>query len=210
MRQFPEEIGGFIEYGRLAVQRKDWEEALRRWKIVDDSFVTRPFGVQGRSQALIELGRYDEADEILVAARVRFPTDSALLAEYARCAQARGDFPESVKRWKRRIERAPMEVYGYYAASQALVEMGEFAEAEAMLRAAVDRFPVEEGPLIYLAKFLHGRGAFPAEAEAWAALRQVFVDNEESYIRGADALRKVGRPEEADTLLEEHKKRFKH
>jgi tetratricopeptide (TPR) repeat protein len=208
MKQFPKEIGGFLEYGRLAVRREDWVEALRRWQIVQDSFEDRTFGSLGRAQALIKLERYDEADEVLTAARVRFPTESGLLAELARCAQARGDVPEGVKRWKYRIERAPMEVYGYNDTATSLEAMGEYAEAEAILRAGIDRFPLEEGPMIALGKFLHERQDYPREAEAWAALRRVFPDNEESFTRGADALRRAGYPDQASALLEEHKSRF--
>jgi len=210
MKQFPEEIGGFLEYARLAVQREDWEEAIRRWQIIEETFKTRSFGPYGRAQALIKLKRYDEADDLLKATRFRFPLESALLAELARCAQARGNVPEAVKRWKYRIERVPMETHGYYEAAKALEEMGEYAEAEAILRAGIDRFPLEDGPMILLAKFLHGQKDYSREAEAWAALRQVFVDNEESYTRGADALRRAGQPDRADAILEEHRRRFQH
>jgi tetratricopeptide (TPR) repeat protein len=141
MGLFPREIGGFLEYARLAAHREDWAESMRRWTIVEETFSDRIFGPLGRAQALIKLGRYDEADEVIGAARFRFPTDSALLAESARCAQTRGDIPEAVKRWKRRIERAPMEAYGYFEAARALESMGEQIEAEAILQAAADRFP---------------------------------------------------------------------
>jgi predicted Zn-dependent protease len=208
MTQFPQEIGGFLEYGRLAVRREDWVEALRRWQIIQDAFRDRAFGPLGRAQALIKLERYDEADEVLIASRIRFPVDSSMLSEFARCAQARGDVPEAVKRWKRRVERVPMETYGYYDAAKAFEDMGEYAEAEAILRAAVDRFPLEDGPTVRLAKLLHERQDYAKEAEAWAALRQVFADNEESYTRGADALRRAGHPDRADALLEEHKCRL--
>jgi predicted Zn-dependent protease len=208
MKQFPEEIGGFLAYARLASSAEDWLEAMRRWQIVQDAFPQRAFGYYGRAQALIGLGRYDEADEVLEEGRSKFPTESGWYAERARCAQLRGDFPEAVKRWKHRIERMPMEMHGYYNAANALQEMGEYVEAEAILREAIDRFPVEDGPLITLAKFLHERQDYSAEAAAWAALRQIFADNDESYTRGADALRRSGHPDQADALMEEHKSRF--
>jgi predicted Zn-dependent protease len=208
MKQFPEEIGGFLEYARLADQRENWAEALRRWQIVEDTFTDRAFGSYGRAQALIKLERYDEADEVLAAARFRFPTESGLLMELARCAQARGNFPEAVKRWKYRIERVPMETWGYYGAVQAFKEMGEHAEAEAMIRAAIDRFPLDEHPTVMLCEFLRGRNDLTGEIKAWALLRQNFPDNEAGYTWGADALRRAGHPDHADALLEEHKSRL--
>ena len=144
IKRFPEDIGGFLEYARMAVRREDWQEALRRWQIVDDAFKDRVFGPLGRAQALVRLGRCDEADEVIKAARVLFPFESALLAEAARCAQARGDIPEAVRRWKYRIERAPLEAHGYRDAARAFEAMGEQAEAEAIRREAADRLPVRE------------------------------------------------------------------
>jgi predicted Zn-dependent protease len=144
IKRFPHEISGFLEYARLAMRREDWAEALRRWEVIQDTFKDRVFGPLGRAQALIKLGRYEEADEVIATGRLRFPTDSGLLAESARCAQARGDVGEAVKRWKRRIERAPMEAHGYRDAARALKAMGEHAEAEAILQQAADRFRVDQ------------------------------------------------------------------
>lgn len=208
MKQFPEEIRGFLEYSHLAEHRGDWTEALRRWQIVQDTFSGRAFGWHGRALALIKLERYDEADEVLAAGRFRFPTDSRMLVELAHSAQARGNFPEAVKRWKHRIERAPMETWGYDGAVQAFKEMGEYAEAEAMIRAAIDRFPMEEHPTVMLGEFLRDRNDLPGELEAWARLRQTFPDNEAGYHWGAYALRRAGYPDDADVVVEEHKARF--
>ena len=210
MKQFPEEIRGFLEYSKLAEHRGDWMEVLRRWQIVEDTFPGRAFGPLGRAQALIKLERYDEADEVLAAARFRFPTDTGLLMELARCAQTRGNFPEAVKRWKYRIERAPMETWGYDGAVAAFKEMGEYAEAETMIRAAIDRFPLEERPTVMLCEFLRDRNDLSGEIEAWALLRQNFPDNEAGYTWGAYALRRAGSLDRAEAVMEEHKSRFGH
>jgi predicted Zn-dependent protease len=210
MKLFPEEIRGFLEYSHLPERRGDWTEALRRWQIVEDTFTDRAFGSYGRAQALIKLERYDEADEVLAAGRFRFPTESGLLTELARCAQARGNVPEAVKRWKYRIERVPMETWGYSGAVEAFKEMGEYAEAEAMIRAAIERFPLEEYPTVMLCEFLRDRNDLSGEMEAWALLRQNFPDNEAGYTWGAYALRRAGQTDRADALLEEHKNRFQH
>jgi tetratricopeptide (TPR) repeat protein len=207
--RFPAEIGGFLEYARLADSRGDLEESVRRWQLIEDTFNDRPFGMLGRSQALIKLGRYEEADEILAAARFRFPTESCFLTTLAQCAQARGDIPEAVKRWKRRIERVPMETFGYGDAARSLIEMGEHAEAEEILRAAVERFPNDDGPLLSLAKFLHDRGDHAREAEVWAALRALTPDNEEGYARGAYAYHLAGDAQRSEELQNERAIRFK-
>ena len=57
--------------------------------------------------------------------------------------------------------------------------------------------------LLDLAKLLQNkRQDFTAAAEVWAAIRGVFPDSEEAYASGAEALRRAGRIEEADALIE--------
>jgi tetratricopeptide (TPR) repeat protein len=160
MQRFPDDLGGFLEYARMAVRREDWPEALRRWQVVQDQFNHLSFGYIGRAQALIWLERYDEADTLLTYTRTRFPTESGPFAESARCAAARGDVPEAVERWKRRYQRFPLEVHGYWDAAGALEKLGEADEAEAALRAAIDRFPAEQRAVVELTNLLHRRQKF--------------------------------------------------
>jgi predicted Zn-dependent protease len=88
--------------------------------------------------------------------------------------------------------------------------MGEYAEAEAMMRAAIERFPLEEHPSVMLAHFLRERDDLAGEIEAWRLLRQNFPDNEAGYTWGAYALRRAGQADHADAVLEEHKNKFQH
>jgi predicted Zn-dependent protease len=208
MKMFPEEIGGFLEYGRLAEIRSDWTETLKRWSFIQERFPHWAFGYLGSARALIELARFDEAEAILTEMRVRFPTDSSRYALLAQCAEARGDIPESVKRWHVRVERFPMESYGYSNAAEALERMGQVAEAEAILRAGIDRFPTDPTHMIALAAMFGRLGAHGKAAEAWATLRDAMPDYEEAYRRGADALRRAGQSEHADALTEEIRRRF--
>jgi tetratricopeptide (TPR) repeat protein len=98
----------------------------------------------------------------------------------------------------------------HLAASEAFERLGEPAQAEATLRAAIDRFPTELRPMLDLAKLLQiKRRDFPAAVEVWAAIRNVFPDNQEAYTSGAEALRQSGCVEQAEALREEHRLRFK-
>lgn len=208
MKQFPEQIAGFLEGARLAVHRQDWEDALRRWEPIRSQFDYYGAYV-GAAQAFSHLGRYNEAEEVLQQARYRFGTNPGPLSEFARVAEAKGDTAEAVERWKAVLYRFPLDMPVYSDASQAFDRLGEPAEAEATLRAAVDRFPAELRPRLELAKLLHHKHRdFPAAAEAWAALRNVFPDDDEAYVAGADALQKIGRAEEADALRGEHRLRM--
>jgi tetratricopeptide (TPR) repeat protein len=158
MEQFPEDVRGFLEYARVADRQKRWVEALRRWQVVREKFSGLPFGYMGCGKAMIHVQRFDEADAILSGARVRFPMDSALLTELARCAEARGDMAEAQERWSHRVERFPLELHGYCDAAAAFERLGQSAEAGAILQAAIDRFPTEGRPVAELANLAHRTG----------------------------------------------------
>jgi tetratricopeptide (TPR) repeat protein len=209
MRLFPDDMGGFLEYARTGQRRRDWDESLRRWQAVYDQFGYLGAYI-GAAQVLAELGRHDEADELLAIARTRGPTEPGPLVELARLAQGRGDVPEAVIRWKRLVERIPGFMPGYFAAAEALEAMAQPAETEAVLQAAVYRFPIDEQPLRELARLFHfKRRDFAAAVEAWATFRQTFPHSEEAYTSGAEALQHLGRSEEAEALREEHRQLFK-
>jgi tetratricopeptide (TPR) repeat protein len=205
MRQFHSKIEPFLQNARIAVLREDWEEALRRWRAILAQF-GHVISYIGAAQALSNLGRYEEAEELLQEARYRFATDPGPLSEYARVAEARGDIAEAMRRWNDVLYRFPLDKYVYLAASEAFEKMGEPAQAEATLRKGVDRFPRDLRPMLDLAKLLQNkRQDFTAAAEVWAAIRGVFPDSEEAYASGAEALRRAGRIEEADALIEEYR-----
>lgn len=174
MKRFPEEIGGFLEYARIAARRQNWLEALERWQNVQDGFGHRTFGYMGCAQTMILLGRYNEADAILADARIRFPTDSGFFAESARCAEARGDIPAAVSRWKSTVERFPLEAHCHSEAADAFERLGRPAEAEAALRGAADRFSTARWPILKLAEFLERRGDMSAAAEISETPREIF------------------------------------
>jgi tetratricopeptide (TPR) repeat protein len=207
--QFPDQINPLLEYARIAVAREDWEEALIRWKAVRARFLY--FGsFVGSAQALSQLGRYEESEELLQQARYLFGTDPGPLTEYARIAEVKGDIPEALERWKAVMYRFPLEMHTRLIGADAFERLGDHEEAVATIRAMIERFPSEPHPLLRLADLYHRtRSDFSAAAEVWSELRRAFPDIEGGYTFGADALRRTGRPEEAAALLEEHRIRFK-
>ena len=199
MAQFSNEMSGFLEYARIAVLREDWEEVLRRCKPMRDPF-DYVFGYVGAAQALVHLGRFDEADAILRDGRTRFPTDAAIALEFARTAAARGDFEEAIVRWNRLAERFPLHIHSCLAAADALEKLGAIADAEHILREAVEHFPLEARPLSDLGRLLFRHRNFQAAADVWAAMRRTFPQDVTGYVRGAEALRAAGLVEEAKAL----------
>jgi len=90
-----------IEYAWVAHYQLNWDEALRRWEAVAQSFPRHSAGIIGIGRALIKLIRLEEAEERLSSAASRFPADLFVATTVAEIATAREDWKEAVSRWNR-------------------------------------------------------------------------------------------------------------
>jgi tetratricopeptide (TPR) repeat protein len=207
IKRFPEDLLGFLEFARVANDRQDWEEALSRWQPLRDRFGYFG-GYIGAAQALGHLGRFDEAEDLLQQARYR-TADPGPLTEYARLAEAKGDLPEAANRWRKLLSHFPLQIHIHIVVAEAFERLGDAAEAEATLRAAVDRFPAELRPALALAKLLYYvRSDYAAAAIAWATVRRLDPQIAEGYVLGAQAHDRAEQPEQAAAVRDEYRRRF--
>ena len=109
--RFSSYIGCRIEHARLADLRKNWPEALRRWEIVSAQF-NHVAGAVGAARALQEMGRLDEAEECLAAARLRHPTVHEIVIQQARLAQRRGNEAAERRLWETVLQLFPLVPQG--------------------------------------------------------------------------------------------------
>src|SRR5262249_28045415 len=110
--RFPDDFGVANESAWLPTVRRDWPEALRRWKRVRSQFPDRPGGYTGVAMCLRELQRFEEAEAVLTEAIERFPDEPGPHLDYARIADARRDWAKAVERWERVRERCPDQSAG--------------------------------------------------------------------------------------------------
>jgi tetratricopeptide (TPR) repeat protein len=144
LRRFPGNGQSLGTYARLAVSRRDWPEALRRWKISCDYLPNDPACQSGLGNALRELGRFDEADKVFAKAVERWPDHPELLSSYARLAYDRQDWPAALERWRSFCSRFPSDTEGHRYVMLILNELGRFDEgsrayAEAVFDLASDK-----------------------------------------------------------------------
>lgn len=201
VRRFPEDLLCRIEYARVAASRKDWAVALERWRFVRDD-LANDFGITGMGAALRELGRFDEADQLLADSQTRAPLDVGIAIERARVAEQRGDAPEAARRWADARRRFPKAVGLWRDEVRALRAIGEEAEAEARLGEAVRNFPEEYDLAAEHAALAERRGDWEEAARRWALMRERFPDRPLGYDRGANAEAAAGHPEVATAIRE--------
>jgi tetratricopeptide (TPR) repeat protein len=121
-----------------------WLEAAQAWEVYRERFPNSEEGFALGSVALIELGRFYEADALLLVAMEKFPDHSEVHADYALVAHHRRDWGEAVARWQACRVKFPETVSGYSLGATALVEFGRYADADRLIRLGLERIPEDE------------------------------------------------------------------
>jgi tetratricopeptide (TPR) repeat protein len=188
--------------GRAMVsdRRKDWEESLRRWRHIVDTFGFAP-SAASYAKVLMELGRDDEAEVWLEQKSRDYPGDLEIAVARTQLARHRGDLAAACERWAFVRATHPYLLAAWYEGAHCLAAAERHAEADAVLRSAIERFPDQSWPLDEFARLAHHRRDWNEAAARWEALRRQFPEVTAGYTAGAEALKAAGRDAEADALL---------
>ena len=206
--RFPAEPNPAIEQAWLAHHRRDWQTAIGQWEAVRRRFPQLVAGHVGGAQALREAGRLDEAEMLLAAGIEAFPGDAGLRIEHAATAARRGDWAEAARRWDEVRARFPDHPASYTGAAQALRAERRFAEADAILHEALDRFPRDPAVRSEYGWLAQTAGDWPEATRRWQAMREQHPEHVAGYTAGAISLREQRRFDEADALLTQAVTRF--
>jgi tetratricopeptide (TPR) repeat protein len=196
------------EFAAAAVERKNWDAAAKRWAMLRDVDPARPNGYTGGAYALGELGRHQEAEALLQQAISRFPADPKPALDYAWIAHNRRDWTEAVRRWAELRANFPDRLEGYRNGAQSLGKLDQTAEAEALLRDAAERFPLQAGPATERASLALGRRDWVAADDLYAQVRARFPNDQAGYSGGIAALRGLRRFADAEALAGQAIERF--
>ena len=197
----PLDAGLAAEHARSAHRRRDFVEAVRRWRILQDQFPGTAAGYAGLAASLRASGQLEAAESAAAAGLECFPEEPGLQAEHAFVAHTRRDWAVAASRWERVRARLPEQSIGYLLGAQSMREIGQFDAAETLLLAATERFPDLYGPLVEFAWVAHSRRNWTAAIDRWQAVRARFPDQLVGYTGAARALRELRQLDEADALL---------
>lgn len=159
--KFPQSFLCLSTYAMVAEQREDWSEALKRWKLVLEAFDTHSnenrAGVTGAANSLQKMGRFVEAEQLLISAQNAYPFNREFRAELARTASEAGDWSTAVNRWSEIRRAEPGNPTGYLEEARALRQARRLFEAAAVLKEAAGRFPEIEAVAAESALVNHDR-----------------------------------------------------
>ena len=201
LERFPAEAGLQVEFALLAEGRGEWAQAAESWAALRIAFPQDVRGFAFGARALRQLGRMEEAEDLLGEAIHRFPADLGVLSEYASLAQIARDWPEAARRWEQVRERHPELPVGYTGAAAALRELECFEDAESLLTKAAQRFPDNTAVLLGRGQVAQASRNWEAAAECWGRVRARLPLEVQGYAGLATALAELGRLDEAKAVL---------
>ncbi len=96
----PSHLPVYREYAEIAMTRKEWQEAARRWQEVINKFKDEiPSAVYARYGKVLKMqGLYEQAEIILNEGISKCPHELESYMEYVKIAMAKRDWDEAIKR----------------------------------------------------------------------------------------------------------------
>jgi tetratricopeptide (TPR) repeat protein len=196
------DVKSLVQEARAVHALKKWRDAAAIWARVRQEAPAEISGYTFGGEALLEAKEFVEADAVLSAGARRFPHNSGLGVNYAWSAHRRRDWQEAVQRWASTRDSFPSEPLAYVVGSAALMAMGRFAEAEAVLLPALERFPNNLDVRINLG-WVANRSKRWREAEArWRRLYSDHPDSDQICTGLAEALLALRQFDEAKPIIE--------
>jgi hypothetical protein len=157
-----------------AHQSKRWLEAVQRWETYRQRFPDSVEGFTLGSVALIELGRFYEADALLSLAMEQFPDHSEVYADYALVAHNRRDWRETVVRWEAFRAKFPDIMMGYSLGAGALCELERYPDADCLIRLGLERKPDDEELLAWVGQSTQN---WPEGERRWKKLKALYPNH---------------------------------
>jgi tetratricopeptide (TPR) repeat protein len=185
---------------RVAYQKGDFEEAIRRCETVRRKFSRTAASFLVAADCLFALGRPDEAEAMLWRGVQKLPKSFELSMRYAQAATRRLDWPEGLRRWQV-VQRNFNYLPGPLGVAECLCQLDRMAEAEHTLIEACEHFPDNAWSFAELAAFPTIKGDHEEALRRWDVVRERFPSFDHALIKSAEAMRAVGREADAEELL---------
>lgn len=199
-RRHPNDPQYLAGLGHIARERHRYEDAVGLYAQLRWRFPGVIDGYTWAADSLRVLGRLEEAEALALEAKTRFPDEIGGYLEYARGGALRQDLPEALRRWNIVIERFDY-LGGYIGSAQAMCQLGQYDDAEALLTRARYRFGANPGPLIQYAHVAEARGNAEEAIKRWQDVLWRYPLDLTVYFEVAAALERLGRPEDVVSTL---------
>jgi tetratricopeptide (TPR) repeat protein len=187
---------------QVAAAKGDYETAIRRLVEVRKQFPAIWLGYALGVQALCAVNRLQEAEALAERAMLLFRDEVSIFIDHARLADNRENWELALQRWE--VVRTRFDhMSGYTGAAHAMIKVGRYDEADALLSNARTRFPTDPAPTAGLALCAQTRGNIPEAVERWKHLALRFPLKIHSCLDAARALELLDTTTDAENVLRE-------
>jgi tetratricopeptide (TPR) repeat protein len=126
---------------------------------------------------LRELGRFEEAEAVLLAGMERLPNSTDIAVTYAGIANIRRDWQEAVRRWERVRLQFPTSPSAYISGAAALKALDRLDDADALLAEGVKQCQARSDVALEYARSAHQREDWAEAVQRWTSVLERFPEN---------------------------------
>ena len=202
-----------LERAESAIAADQHPSAVRLCQEIQERFFREAVGSERLFNVVMSLRLYEDAERLMREGLARHPRESFFLIGSARVAEERGDNKTALRRWAIVRQKFPLLAVGYARTAACLVKEGKIKEADSMLVRGIKQSPADVFCLMEHAKLAEASGDFETALVRWKYMRDVQPDpNHPCYQNGTISLgiclRRMGRLDEAETILQQFVDRF--
>jgi FkbM family methyltransferase len=181
--------------------RYDWPQAFKICNQYREQFPLDSVGYAKSIKSLIEWGKLDQAEELLLKTLTIFPNDPDVEMCKGEISMRRHDWSKANQDWTKFIRKFPNHPTGFVCGIISLRENGKLEEAHILLSEALEIFPNEPGIIAQVGELEMYQKHWNKAIRFWAGYRDRFPNNPTGYSRCISALIHSGNENAADSLL---------
>jgi len=131
----PQSVHGYIGQARVLQSRQAWQSALDAWEAVAARFPDLLQAFVGRAESLLNMGRFDEAETLLLQAGRAWSDAVSPVTCLARLATAKSEFSQARDRWRNAAERFPDDLFVRAGYVRSLLDVLDVPQSRAVFEA---------------------------------------------------------------------------
>ncbi|MEB3339385.1 tetratricopeptide repeat protein [Okeania sp.] len=201
IKVYPKLPDGYHGYARLTHSLANWNLALERWSNAIEKFPENiNFQVQ-KGNALINLSRFDEAEDIFKRLIEKFPNQPHGYEGYARLNHNLADWNLALERWSNAIEKFPENINFQVQKGNVLINLSRFDEAEDIFKRLIEKFPNQHHGYEGYARLTHNLADWNLALERWSNAINNLPHYFNFYVQKGNVLLNLGRCAEAEIIF---------
>ena len=202
-KRFPKELSPVVDLARIADRRGAWQIALARWQAVRTAFPDQYIGYRGAVASLRQLGRTDEAMEVLKDAAVQLRTAPDPLRDLGRLCEEMGDWTGAEDAWRQVLGLGHVAPADRTALTNVLRHAGRIGEAEITLLEQLVHTPDDLAILTHFAQLAEVSGDWSQALDRWQTVKARAPGHYPAYQGVVACLRHLDRTDDAIEVLRE-------